>query len=207
MGRKVVTGQDVQSLPEGSILDLSEDAILTDIAREWIEKKRLRVVRGGTVAKQAPQKVRVALGADHGGYEMKEAVKKLLDEMGAAYVDHGTFSPDPVDYPDLAHAVARSVALGQAELGILVDGAGIGSAMAANKVPGVRAAPCYDEGTARNSREHNDANVLTLGARFISKETMAKIVRTFMMATITEPRHRARVRKIVNIERKYQRPV
>ncbi len=197
MGRRVVTGQDVQSLPEGSILDLSEDAILTDIAREWVDKKRLRVVRSGNVAKQAPKKVRVALGADHGGYEMKEAVKELLDEIGAPCIDYGTFSPEPVNYPDLAHAVARSVALGQAELGILVDGAGIGSAIAANKVPGVRAAPCSDEATARNSREHNDANVLTLGARFISKEAMIKIVRTFMTATLTEPRHRARVRKIV----------
>jgi ribose 5-phosphate isomerase B len=207
MGRRVVTGQDVQSLPEGSILDLPEEAILTDVAREWVEKKRLRIVRGGTLSKQAPKKVRVALGADHGGFEMKQAVKELLDELGAEYIDHGTHSPRSVDYPDFAHAVARSVALGQAELGILVDGAGIGSAMAANKVPGVRAAPCHDEATARNSREHNDANVLTLGARFISKETMTKIVQMFMTAAITEPRHRARVRKIVDIERKYQRPV
>lgn len=206
MGRRIVTAQDVQALPEGAIFDLPEDAILTDIAREWIEKKKIRVVPAKKSA-EVPKKVRVALGSDHAGYEMKEAVKTVLAEMGSSFIDFGTHHTSPVDYPDIAHAVALAVALGQAELGIVVDGAGIGSAMAANKVPGVRAAACHDEATARNAREHNDANVLTLGARLIPKETMAKIVRTFLTASIQEDRHRARVRKIVDIERKYSRPV
>jgi ribose 5-phosphate isomerase B len=204
MPRRIVTGEDVQSLPEGALLDLPEDAILTDIAREWVERKRIRVVPAKKSAAEA-KKVRVALGADHAGFEMKEALKALLDELGSTFVDFGTHRASPVDYPDFAHAVALAVALGQAELGIVVDGAGIGSAMAANKVPGVRAAACPDEASARNAREHNDANVLTLGARLIPKETMAKIVRTFLTATLSEERHRARVRKIVDIERKYFR--
>jgi ribose 5-phosphate isomerase B len=138
---------------------------------------------------------------------MKEAVKILLSQMGESFVDYGTYSTESVDYPDFAHAVALAVAVGNAELGIVVDGAGIGSAMTANKVPGVRAAPCPDEATARNSREHNDANVLTLGARLISKEKMTQVVRAFLASEITEERHRRRVRKMVRIERKYYRGV
>ena len=203
MGRRVVTGQDVQSLPEGSILDLSEDAILTDIAREWIEKKRLRIVRGGTVAQQAPKKVRVALGADHGGYEMKEAVKELLDEIGAPYIDYGTFSPEPVDYPDLALTVAQMVADKTACCGIVVDGAGIGSAMAANKVPGVRAANCHDISSARNSREHNYANVLTLGSGFLGTALALQVVETWLDTEWGAERHGRRVEKISAIERSY----
>ncbi len=203
--RRFITGEDVQALPHGAILDLPEDAVLTDVAREWIQKKNIRVVPTGTSPGTAPRKVRVALGADHGGYEMKEAIKKLLSDKGVTFVDFGTDSTQSVDYPDFAHAVAVAVAVGQAELGIVVDGAGIGSAITANKVPGVRAAPCPDEATARNSREHNDANVLTLGARLISEETMERVVETFLNTQITEQRHRARVRKIVRIERKYNR--
>ena len=206
MGRRVVTAQEVESLPEGAILDLPDDAILTDLAREWVEKKKIRVVPAQKSA-EPPKKVRVAVGSDHAGYEVKEAVKALLTEMGSSFIDLGTHHTRPVDYPDFAHAVALAVALGQAELGILVDGAGIGSAMAANKVPGVRAAACYDEASARNAREHNDANVLTLGARLVPQEMTAKIVRTFLTASIQEDRHRARVQKIMDIERKYYRGV
>jgi ribose 5-phosphate isomerase B len=205
MSRRFITGHDVQSLPNGAILDLPEDAVLTDVAREWIEKKKIRVVAARPSPNDSPQKVRVALGSDHGGYEMKEAVKQLLSEMGVTFIDHGTHSTESVDYPDFAHAVALAVTLGHAELGIVVDGAGIGSAIAANKVPGVRAAPCPDEATARNSREHNDANVLTLGARLISNETMVRVVQTFLDSSVSEERHRARVRKITRIERKYNR--
>jgi len=205
--RRFITGEDVQSLPHGAILDLPKGAIVTDIAREWIEKKQIRVVREGKSQAKPAQKGRIAVGSDHGGYEMKEAVKALLSEMGESFVDYGTNSTEPVDYPDVAHAVALAVAVGNAELGIVVDGAGIGSAMTANKVPGVRAASCPDEATARNSREHNDANVLTLGARMISKEKMAQVVKAFLASEMTEERHRRRVRKIVRVERKYYRGV
>ena len=194
--RRSVTGEDVQSLA---------DAILTDIAREWIEKKRLRIVTKAKAKKAG--KVRVALGSDHRGFALKEAVKALLEEMGASFTDYGTHSTQPVDYPDFAHAVALAVALGRAELGIVVDGSGVGSAIVANKVPGIRAAPCSDEAAARGSREHIDTNVLGLGARVISKETMAKVVRTFLASDMSKERHRFRVRKIFEIEKKYYRPV
>ena len=207
MSRRFITGQDVQALPEGAILDLPKDAIITDIAREWIEKKRIRVISAESKPSSQPDKARVAVGSDHAGFEMKEAVKALLKEEGISFIDFGTYSTESVDYPDFAHAVAVAVAVGRTELGIVVDGAGIGSAMTANKVPGVRAAPCQDETTARNSREHNDANVLTLGSRLIDNEAMARIVHTFLDSRISEARHRNRVRKLVKIERKYSRRV
>ena len=205
--RRFITGQDVQSLPEGAILDVPEGTIVTDIAREWIQKKRIRVLSEKRPGPAAPEKARVAIGSDHAGFDLKEDVKRLLSEQGINFMDFGTHSTDSVDYPDFAHAVALAVAVGRAEIGIVVDGAGIGSAMTANKVPGVRAASCPDEATARNSREHNDANVLTLGARLISKEKMAQVVKAFLASEITEERHRRRVRKIVRVERKYYRGV
>ena len=207
MSRRFITGQDVQALPEGAILDLPKDAIITDIAREWIERKRIRVVSAESKPSSLPGKARVAVGSDHAGFEMKEAVKSLLNEEGISFIDFGTYSTESVDYPDFAHAVAVAVAVGRTELGIVVDGAGIGSAITANKVPGVRAAPCQDEVTARNSREHNDANVLTLGSRLIDNDTMARVVHTFLDSRISEPRHQNRVRKVVKIERKYSRRV
>jgi ribose 5-phosphate isomerase B len=119
--------------------------------------------------------------------------------------DCGTSSPDPVDYPDFAHAVARLVADGTCSAGIVVDGAGIGSCMAANKVPGIRAALCYDISTARNSREHNHANVLTLGGRLIGDGLALDIVRTWLGTPWGGARHAARVEKITEIERRYLR--
>src|SRR5213594_2331969 len=127
---------------------------------------------------------------------MKEAIKGLLAELGYTCQDFGTNSTEPVDYPDFAHAVALAVSRGSCDLGIMIDGAGIGSCMVANKVPGVRAAMCYDESSARNSREHNGANVLTLGGKTISNEKMREIVRVWLSTNLTEERHRRRVAQI-----------
>jgi ribose 5-phosphate isomerase B len=146
----------------------------------------------------------IAVGADHGGFKMKEELKALLKELGHQVHDFGTNSEDAVDYPDFAYAVARSVSEGASDLGIVVDGAGVGSAMTANKVPGVRAAACYSVEVARNSREHNDANVLTLGSKTISSAEMRDIVRTWLGTEMTEDRHRKRVAKISAIERQYK---
>src|SRR5262249_16710479 len=147
----------------------------------------------------------VAVGADHGGFTMKEELKGLLAQMGHRVQDFGTNSEDAVDYPDFAHAVARAVANGTSDVGIIIDGAGVGSAMTANKVPGVRAAACYSVAVARNSREHNDANVLTLGSKTISSAEMREIVTPWLNNEITEERHRKRVAKIDAIQRQYQR--
>ncbi|HLE27089.1 MAG TPA: ribose 5-phosphate isomerase B, partial [Anaerolineales bacterium] len=189
--------------PEGAILDVPKDAIITDIAREWIEKKRIRLVSPETNPSVQPEKARVAVGSDHAGFEMKEAVKALLGEEGISFIDFGTYSTESVDYPDFAHAVAVAVAVGRTELGIVVDGAGIGSAIVANKVPGVRAAPCQDATTARNSREHNDANVLTLGAGLIGVNLAKQIVQTWLSTPFGGGRHQRRVDKIVEIEKRF----
>ncbi len=147
----------------------------------------------------------IAVGADHGGFKMKEELKSLLNELGHQVHDFGTNSEDAVDYPDFAYAVAKSVSEGSADVGIVIDGAGVGSAMTANKVPGVRAAACYSVPVARNSREHNDANVLTLGSKTITSPEMREIVRVWLGTEMTENRHRKRVGKIDAIERQYLR--
>jgi ribose 5-phosphate isomerase B len=145
----------------------------------------------------------VAIGTDHGGYELKEKLAAFLKEMGYTVVDCGTHSKDSVDYPDFAFAVASHVAQGTAWRGIVIDGAGIGSCMAANKVPGVRAAMCYDQATAVNSREHNDANVLTLGAGMIGENLAKQIVKTWLETPVGAERHVRRVEKIMQIERRF----
>ena len=132
---------------------------------------------------------------------MKESLKKVLEEIGATVLDVGTHSTDAVDYPDFAVAVARAVAEGRARLGIMVDGAGIGSSMAANKVPGVRAALCYDITTAQNAREHNNANVLTLGGTLIGPRLAAEIAKTFLITPFGGGRHAGRVAKIDALDR------
>lgn len=138
----------------------------------------------------------IAIGADHGGYRLKERLMFRLREAGHTVVDCGTNSTDPVDYPDFAVAVARQVATGACRDGIVVDGAGIGSAMAANKVPGVRAALCYDVSSARNSREHNHANVLTLGAGLIGENLAWEIVTAWLETPWGDGRHARRVAMI-----------
>jgi len=147
--------------------------------------------------------VAIAIGADHGGWQLKDAIGRVLTEAGYAVRDCGTNGPEAVDYPDIAHAVARLVADGTCRWGIVLDGAGIGSAMAANKVPGIRAANCHDLSSARNSREHNHANVLTLGARFLGEGLAIEIVRAWLGTDWAPGRHAARVDKITDLERRY----
>lgn len=144
---------------------------------------------------------RIAIGADHGGYGLKERLGFRLKEQGLTVIDRGTDSNDAVDYPDFAVAVASTVAAGDADIGVMIDGAGIGSAMAANKVPGVRAALCYDLSTARNAREHNHANVLTLGAALVGEGLAWQIVQEFIATPYGEGRHARRVEKIDALDR------
>jgi ribose 5-phosphate isomerase B len=173
-------------------------AVVTDWAREVATTRGVRIVL--TAGASTPGSTLVALGADHGGFALKEEVKRHLTRLGYRFHDFGTHSTEAVDYPDVARKVARAIRSGEARLGILVDGAGLGSAMAANKVRGIRAAPCTDSRAARNAREHNDANVLTLGSGFLDVARMQEIVEVFLTASCTEERHRRRVDKIVAIE-------
>jgi ribose 5-phosphate isomerase B len=202
--KDVITEFDLRDSPRSSRLIIREDAILTPSARDVIQERNLEVQLKSRRPAASKHKL-IAIGADHGGFEMKEKVKHLLEGLGHKYRDFGTYSTDPVDYPDIAHAVARSVADAACDLGIVIDGAGIGSAMTANKVPGVRAALCYDEATARNSREHNYANVLTLGGRLLSEEQIVKVVTVWLSTPDGEARHGKRVAKITAIEKQYSR--
>jgi ribose 5-phosphate isomerase B len=148
--------------------------------------------------------MRIALGADHAGVALKREVARLLDERGIPYTDFGTDSTDSVDYPDFAAVVGREVASGAFDRGILVCGSGTGMAMAANKVPGVRAAAPADETAARLSREHNDANVLALGERLTGPEVARDIVSTFLNTPFSGGRHQRRVDKINALDRSHE---
>jgi len=145
----------------------------------------------------------IAIGADHGGFELKEALKPELKTLGFEINDVGTNSKEAVDYPDFAHAVAQAVGSGKAWRGIMIDGAGIGSCIVANKVPGVRAGMAYDYSSAVNSREHNDTNVLTLGAGLIGVSLARQIVKTWLTTEFAGGRHTPRVDKIKSVEKKY----
>jgi len=145
----------------------------------------------------------VAIGADHGGFELKEALKGDITALGFEVSDVGTNSKEAVDYPDFAHAVAQLVGSGKAWCGIMIDGAGIGSCIVANKVPGVRAGMAYDISSANNSREHNDTNVLTLGAGLIGAALAKQIVKVWLTTEFAGGRHTPRVDKIMVVEKKY----
>ena len=202
--KSVITEDDVRDLHNGAVLRIGEAARLTPLAADIVKEKGIDVVRRKSRRGSGATRM-IAVGSDHGGFKMKEDLMALLNELGHQVHDFGTDSEEPVDYPDFAYAVANSVSEGAADVGIMIDGAGVGSAMTANKVPGVRAAACYSVKVARNSREHNDANVLTLGSGTITAAEMREIVRAWLGTEITEDRHRKRVAKIKAIERQFSR--
>jgi ribose 5-phosphate isomerase B len=208
--RRVVTEADVRTVAGSTrSLAIGKDAVITPAARDLARQLGVTLVSAptageaapsSTVRRPSPPSLTVALGADHGGYPLKEELKRALGELGCEVRDLGTHSTAAVDYPDFAVAVARAVADGTARFGIMVDGAGIGSSMAANKVPGVRAALCYDLTTAQNAREHNDANVLTLGGTLIGTRLALEIVRAFLATPFAGGRHAPRVAKINRLD-------
>ena len=208
--RPTVTESDVLSVPKGGTLTVPNLALITPLAREVAAERNVDLIQQPGIAPdplKAPKTAarKVAVGADHGGHAMKEDLKAYLAELGYEVIDCGTHSTDSVDYPDFAYAVAKLVSEGRAWRGIIVDGAGIGSCMAANKVPGVRAAMCYDHATAVNSREHNDANVLTLGGVLTGSALARQIVKTWLSTDFGGGRHARRVDKIGDIERRFLR--
>lgn len=148
--------------------------------------------------------MRIALASDHAGYAEKERLKALLAELGIEFDDLGTLSEESVDYPDYARAVARQVADGRVEQGLLVCGSGTGMAITANKVPGVRAAVAWSEETARLARQHNDANVLAIGARTTPPADIPNIVRAWFAAEFEGGRHASRVAKISDVENRQE---
>jgi ribose 5-phosphate isomerase B len=207
-GRALVDEASLRDLPPGSTYRPVKGALITPLARQLAQERNITIDEGQRSAAQistgrTPPQQRVAIGADHGGLAMKEALKPHLQSLGYDVVDCGTVSSDPVDYPDIAYAVAALVADGKCANGIIIDGAGIGSCMAANKVPGVRAALCYDHATASNSREHNHANVMTLGAGLIGVNLAKQITQTWLATPYGAGRHAKRVEKITAIEKRF----
>jgi len=198
---RVVTERD---LPVSGDLKVPVGTIVTPAARDAARARGVRILEAPTeeLPAASPEQT-VALGADHGGYRLKEALKPVFAELGFQVCDVGVSQETPVDYPDIAQQVAELVAQGQAARGVIIDGAGIGSAIAANKVPGIRAALCYDRASARNSREHNDANVLTLGGRLLTISQAEEVLRTWLATPFAGGRHLARVRKIAELEKRY----
>lgn len=211
-GRVLIDEAAVRGLAPGATLPVPPGALVTPLARQVALERNvtLEEVSGAAATTAAVHSKtgvaqRVALGSDHGGFQLKEALKPFLQSLGFEVVDCGTTSTDSVDYPDFAYAVAQLVASGQCANGIVIDGAGIGSCIVANKVPGVRAALCYDHATATNSREHNHANVLTLGAGLIGINLAKQIAQAWLATPYGGGRHAARVAKITAIEKRFSR--
>jgi ribose 5-phosphate isomerase B len=201
--KNLITEDDLRGLDTGAKLRVSENARFTPLASDIIREKNIVLIKKSE--RRGSNKIQsIAIGADHGGFLFKEQLKDFLNEKNFRVHDFGTNSTEAVDYPDFAHAVARAVSDKQADVGIIIDGAGIGSAMTANKVPNVRASACYNAALAKNSRQHNGANVLTLGSGQNDFNEIKKIVEAFLSNDLTEERHQKRVAKIEAIERQYK---
>jgi ribose 5-phosphate isomerase B len=198
--RPVVTESDI---PFAGELHVGAGAIITPSARELAKLRGVAIIilpKGEPPAGPGADRT-VAIGSDHGGFEMKQKLMAVFEEQGLGVRDVGVHHGEAADYPDIALQVAELVAKGECARGVIVDGAGIGSAMVANKVAGVRAALCYDKASARNSREHNDANVLTLGGRLLTQTQAEDVLRTWLGTPFGGGRHAARVEKIKEIEK------
>lgn len=213
MPRSVLTFSDLEKIPTGGEVSVPAGALITALASDEAARRSITIkftepsADSGSGAGSGPTQGRaVAIGADHGGYELKEQLKRHLSDWAFTVIDLGTSGTEPVDYPDFAEAVANAVAHGQAWRGVVIDSAGIGSAIAANKVPGARAALCYDRATARNSREHNDANIITFGARLIPAEVAREILALWLDTPFAGGRHQRRIDKIKAIEDRNRTP-
>jgi len=207
VARQVLTVGDLEAVQDGGELVIAADALITALAREEADRRGIRLRAAEPARSDFASKAGrvVAIGADHGGLALKEELKGFLTAWGYVALDLGTSSTEAVDYPDFAEAVANAVVRGDAWRGVIIDSAGIGSSIAANKVPGARAALCYDRATARNSREHNDANVLSLGARLIPPEAAREILAVWLDTAFGGGRHQKRVDKIRAIEERQRK--
>ena len=203
----LIAEAEARVIEAGSTVELEAGGHVTPLAWDTLRAKRITVVPAGSVDPALPSDLaptatitRIAVGSDHTGVALKAELVAHLRKAGRAVTDHGTLGSDPVDYPDIAGAVARAVARGEADAGIAIDGAGLGSAIAANKVRGVRAAMCATPTLARYAREHNGANVLTLGATLVTPAEAKEIVDTWLSTPMREPRYMRRLLKIRRLE-------
>jgi ribose 5-phosphate isomerase B len=205
---EIITESDARVLDRGETVMLARGGHITPLAADTLKERRVTVVREGQAPDDAAALVpkadirAVAIASDHTGIALRQTLAAFLRGRGLAVDDLGTYTTDPVDYPDVAASVADAVARGEADAGIVIDGAGIGSAMAANKVKGIRAVMATTETIARYSREHNGANVLTLGATLVTTDEAKAIVVTWLTTSMREPRYIARLAKIAAIEKR-----
>jgi ribose 5-phosphate isomerase B len=205
---EIITEADARVIPVGETVALARGGHVTPLAADTLRSRRVTVVADGAVppdvsvlAPKADVRV-VSIGSDHTGVALRKALVAFLRGRGLSVLDVGTDTPEPVDYPDVAEAVARPVARGEADAGIVIDGAGIGSAIAANKIDGIRAVMATSETVARYSREHNGANVLSLGATLVSADEARTIVTTWLSTPMREARYMRRLAKIRDLERR-----
>lgn len=202
---EIVTEDIARTLERGSTVTVAPGGHVTPLAQDTLRERRITVVRDGAAADAndlvpVASPARLAVGSDHSGLALRKHVRDHLRQRGLAVREVGLDTPEPVDYPDIAGAVARLVAHKEVDAGIVIDGAGLGSAIAANKVAGVRAAMCTDKTLARYAREHNGANVLALGATLIDVATALGIVDTWLATPMTEARYVRRLAKIRVLE-------
>jgi ribose 5-phosphate isomerase B len=203
----LISEADARQIEPGSTVELEAGGHVTPLARDTLLARRISVVRAGTVDADLPADLgpvfpvkTVVIGADHTGVALKAALIAHLRQAGLQVNDCGTAAGDPVDYPDIAATVARTVARREADAGIVIDGSGIGSALAANKVRGIRAAMCSDQTLARYAREHNGTNVLTLGSTLVEAADARAIVDTWLSTPMREARYLRRLLKVRRLE-------
>jgi len=198
--KNVITQADV---PASGELRIAPGTIVTPSARDLARDRGVAIVEvpADQIVTTAPPDKTIALGSDHGGFQLKEKLKAIFEELHLQVHDIGVHEEKPADYPDIAAKVAELVARGQATRGVIIDGAGIGSSIVANKFPGIRAALCYDKSSARNSREHNDSNILTLGGRMLTPSQAEDVLRVWLTTPFGCGRHAARIQKITEIEK------
>jgi ribose 5-phosphate isomerase B len=205
---EIITESDARVLERGETVVLARGGHITPLAADTLKDRRVTVIREGQAPESAaalapkPDIRSVAVGSDHTGIALRKTLVAFLRGRGLAVNDLGTHTPEPVDYPDVAAGVADVVARGEADAGIVIDGAGIGSAIAANKVDGIRAVMATTETIARYSREHNGANVLTLGTTLVTPDEAKAIVTTWLTTPMREPRYIARLAKIRALEKR-----
>ena len=206
----IITETDARLIEPGTTVELEARGHVTPLAADTLRERRVTVVRAGTADPNLPADLapvspvrRVTIGSDHTGVALKAALIAHLRKAGLAVHDCGTDGPEPVDYPDIAAAVGRSVVRGEADAGIVIDGAGLGSAMAANKIRGVRAAMCLNVTLARYAREHNGANVLALGSTLVNTPAAVAIVDTWLSTPTKEARYLRRLFKVRRLEENF----
>jgi ribose 5-phosphate isomerase B len=204
---EIITEVDARALARGEVVELARRGHITPLAKDTLAERRVTVLHEGRTAEAEaglvpPADIRtVAIASDHTGVKLRQALVAFLRGRGLAVNDLGRGGTDPVDYPDVAADVARAVARREADAGIVIDGAGIGSAIAANKIAGIRAVMATTETVARYAREHNGANVLTLGATLVSVDEAKAIVAVWLTTSMREPRYIRRLAKIKDLEK------